>query len=236
MPHEQLMTSPWISGDDQGPDCELLLRPHGVEQQYAGGALLFAQGEPCPGLFVVLEGAVKLSVLSGDGAERQLLVLEPGSLVGEASTLDGGASQTTATALGDTLVLFVDQLTVRAQAARDAQLAFALAMALARKLRATVKQVTDKSMRSVPDQVACLLHQFCRQKGPDQAGAGQVTLPLSHQELADSLGVSRVAISQALSALKERGLLETGHRAIYVHDPAQLRCCGEAPFCVARRE
>lgn len=234
MPHEQLMTSPWIFADEQRQDFAALLRPYGVEQRYPGGTPLIEQGSPSPGLFLVLEGSVKLSVLSSDGAERQLLVVEPGSVVGEASTLDGGASQTTATAVADTRVLFVERASVLRLMAAEPALAMSLALALARKLRATVKQVMDRSMRSVPNQVACLLHQYCRQRGPDQAGARQVTLALSHQELADSLGVSRVAISQALAALKERGLLETGHRAIYVPDPPALRCCGDAPFCVAR--
>ena len=234
MPHEQLMTSPWIFPDEPGPDIVALVRPHGVEQRFYGGTRLIEQGAPSPGLYVVLEGAVKVSVLSADGAERQLLMVEPGSVIGEASTLDGGASQTTATALVDTRVLFVERMAVLRLMAMEPALALSLALALARKLRATVKQVMDKSMRTVADQVACLLHQYCRQQGPDQAGARQVTLALSHQELAETLGVSRVAISQALSALRERGLLETGHRAIYVPDPVQLRCCGEEPFCVAR--
>lgn len=234
MPHEQLMTSPWIFADEQEQDFAPLLAPYGVEQRYPAGAPLIAQGSPSPGLFLVLEGSVKISVLSSDGAERQLLVVEPGSVVGEASTLDGGASQTTATALLDARVLFVDRGAALRLMAAEPALAMSLALALARKLRAAVKQVMDKSMRSVPDQVACLLHQYCRQRGPDHAGARQVTLPLSHQDLADALGVSRVAISQALSALRERGLLETGHRAIHVPEPSALRCCGDVPFCVAR--
>ena len=117
----------------------------------------------------------------------------------------------------------------------EPKLAMHLILSLARKLRTSVKLVIDKSIRNVPDQMACLLHQLSMQKGPDIPGGRQVTLPLSHQELADILGVSRVAVSQAIAALKERGLVETGHRAVIIADPGRLRCCGDVPFCVTRR-
>lgn len=162
------------------------------------------------------------------------MVVGPGCLVGEVGTLDGGPAQVATSAIGEVTVLFVERQGLLEAIARDADLALCLSLSLARKLRATMKLVVDKSFRSVPDQMACLLHQICVQKGPDRAGHPGVTVTMSHQELADALGVSRVAVSQAVAALKERGLVETGHRAVYIPTPARLRCCGLTPMCVPR--
>lgn len=233
MPTDSLLTSPWILGDDEH-DLISRLRPYGAERCFAAGAALFEQGETPAGIFCLLEGSVKYTSLSPEGAERLLMVVGPGCLVGEVGTLDGGPAQVAATAVGEVTALFVERQGLLEAISHDPELALRLSLSLARKLRATMKLVVDKSFRSVSDQMACLLHQICVQKGPDQLGRPGVTVPMSHQELADALGVSRVAVSQAVAALKERGLVETGHRAVYVPQPAHLRCCGLAPMCVSR--
>jgi CRP-like cAMP-binding protein len=53
----------------------------------------------------------------------------------------------------------------------------------------------------------------------DPEGLGvRITLPLTQEELAGWTGSSREAVSKALQALRDRGLIETKRRAVTVLD------------------
>jgi CRP/FNR family transcriptional regulator len=208
------------------------LKPHGTERRFPAGQVLIEQGQPAPGMFYLIEGRVTHSVLSAAGESRLLAIVEPGCLFGEMAALDGSPTQTRAVAATDGQALFLNARGLAQLIRTDGEFAYHFSLSMARKLRMVVKQVADMTMRPAPDQLSCLLHQMARQKGPDHPGSPRVTLPASHQQLADMLGASRVTVSQGLTALKERGLVETGHRVLYILNPDGLRCCGHSPYCV----
>jgi CRP-like cAMP-binding protein len=68
--------------------------------------ILFHEGAPCSGAYFVEEGAVELTINSG---ERRMHVgsAHPGQLVGITSVLTNTSSQSTATAMLNTKVVFV---------------------------------------------------------------------------------------------------------------------------------
>jgi CRP/FNR family transcriptional regulator, cyclic AMP receptor protein len=232
---EVLHTSPWIRPAGRGEaGLEALLRPWAVERYYAQGAVLTEQGQPVPGLYFLLEGSVKQLLLGPGGQERLIMQVEAGCFVGDKCALDGLPAQVTSVAKTGVRTLLVPAERVVAMLQADGRIALSLIESLSRNLRATVKLVSDMTLRPVQEQLSCLLHQLCRQQGPDGGRGRAVTLSLSHQELADLLGVSRVTISLGLSALKEQGLIETGHRVVRVMNSDGLACCGDAPFCVGR--
>jgi len=52
--------------------------------------------------------------------------------------------------------------------------------------------------------------------------ANRIDLPLTQQDLADWVGESREAVTKALHALREAGVIETSRRQITILDTAQL--------------
>lgn len=234
---DALLTSPWILpyGAIDRTVAERI-RPIAEERSFKAGMVLFEQGESVPGLFYLLSGSVKQSAISANGNLRSLFLVGAGCVVGETSAFDGEPSQLETIAVTDVRVLFLSREHVHQLITADPSFARVLLYSVTRKLRAAVKVVSDSTLRPVPEQLACLLHQLARQKGPDQVGCRQVSIAISHQELAELLGVSRVTISQCLAHLRERGLIETGHRVLYVLNPARLRNCGAVPYCIVHGE
>lgn len=194
------------------------LRPHAVTLQYRAGSVIVEQGTENRYLFCLLDGVATSSVGNPAGAERMLALLEAGCLFGEMSALDGGLAQVTLRAITDVRLLAVDHDRLHDLLASDCALGRDLLLCATQKLRVATKLVADSSLRSVSERLACLLHHLARQKGPDYPGTSQVTLGFSHQLLANILGVSRVAISQELAELKERGWWRRG--------TGWCACCG----------
>jgi CRP/FNR family transcriptional regulator len=78
------------------------------EQAVMGkGALLFAEGGPSRGLYVLCEGRAKLSICAENGKRLMLRVAGPGELLGLGATLSGEAYEVTAELLDPAQVVFV---------------------------------------------------------------------------------------------------------------------------------
>jgi CRP-like cAMP-binding protein len=72
------------------------------------GAYLFRQGDPGDAFYVVLDGAVELSLTRPSGEAERLAVRRPGEPLGEAALIHGGAHSANATAVGRTVLLRFD--------------------------------------------------------------------------------------------------------------------------------
>ncbi len=68
--------------------------------------VLFREGEPCEGAYFVEEGAIELTISSGE-RRMHLGSAHPGQLIGITSVLTSTHSQSTATAMLKTKVVFV---------------------------------------------------------------------------------------------------------------------------------
>jgi CRP/FNR family transcriptional regulator len=78
------------------------------EQAILGkGAILFAEGRPSRGVYVLCEGRAKLSICSETGKRMMLRVAGPGEVLGLGSTLGGNTYEVTAELLDTAQVAFV---------------------------------------------------------------------------------------------------------------------------------
>ncbi|MFZ0636964.1 MAG: Crp/Fnr family transcriptional regulator, partial [Candidatus Acidiferrales bacterium] len=78
-------------------------------KRFRHGEHLFAEGDPCTGLFLVASGKIRIFKLSASGREQVLAVEGPGSSFAELPVFDGGNYPAAASALEDTEVLFISR-------------------------------------------------------------------------------------------------------------------------------
>lgn len=71
-----------------------------TERSYPDGAALLVQGERRGGVFVVLEGAIRVERTLPSGGTVDLVTLGPGALFGTLAVLDGGARAASCIARG----------------------------------------------------------------------------------------------------------------------------------------
>src|SRR5579884_1756257 len=76
-------------------------------RHYSQGELLFAEGEPCKGLFIVIAGRVRIFKTAVNGREQVLTVEGPGGTVAELPVFDGGTYPASASAMQASEMLFI---------------------------------------------------------------------------------------------------------------------------------
>lgn len=183
----------------------------------ARGSRIFDEGAPARGLFVVLDGRVKLLRVSAKGREQVLHTEGPGSALGEAPLFDEAGYVASAVALEDARLLFVPREAVFDLCRRRGEVALGVIRVLARRVRSFATLIEDLALRDVQARVAGLLAREAR-----RSGASEFTLGGTRDEMAAQLGTVRELISRSLSRLQALGVIELRGRRVRVRDGRRL--------------
>ncbi len=193
--------------------------------EIGGGTALFREGEPSGAVYFLREGRAKLYRSSGGPKARdQILgVVGDGAVIGLPSALEGRPQSQGATALTDCVLyaVFRDDLVELMGRFPDASLR--LARTLAARNREMEDLVGDLVFHSAPQRVARLLLNVATEEGRVTKKGVVFEPSLSRQEMAEATGISREALSRALSRLAREGILDLGSKAITILKPAELR-------------
>ncbi|MBM4219883.1 MAG: Crp/Fnr family transcriptional regulator [Gammaproteobacteria bacterium] len=186
-------------------------------RRLARGELLGRTGDAVPGLCVLESGSVTLSLGRGR-ARRVFRVVSAGDTFLEAPALSGSHSPFEIRALGDAVVRTVPIASILAALKRNPGFAHDLVSLVATRAMLGLRYLHGTTL-PVAARVAQHLHSTARMS---KSGAWQVVLPATKTILAEQLGMKKEALSRALRALSDAGLLAVTGRRIAVLDRAGL--------------
>jgi CRP/FNR family transcriptional regulator len=198
-----------------------LLR-RGTERVLKEGDVLFAEGEPCRGLHVLLEGRVELRQVSPRGREQVLHSEGPGATLGEAPLFDRGGYVASAVAIASTRALFIPRAEVIALFGRYPAVALSLLATLARRVRRFADLAGSLTFRPVHERLA---HYIVTAAGDPQrrVTAGlTVDLGLTQEQLAARVGTVRELVARGFSQLERSGVIARDRSRITIRDPVRL--------------
>lgn len=187
-------------------------------RQYERGEVIFHDGEPCHGLYVVESGVVRLFKTSIDGREQVLAVMGSGNVFGELPVFDGGPYPASAAALSEVSVFFVSKEDFHALCREHPEVPLKVLQVVASHLRRVIGVVEELSFTTVRHRLAVLLLQLAKRRGKRAAGGIQVTLTSSHEELAAHVGSVRELVSRNLSQLQAEGLIKVQRKNVIIPD------------------
>lgn len=188
-----------------------------VERRFAHDEMLFWEGEPCAGIFLIVEGSVKIFKTSPGGREMMLALESAPSTVAELPLFDGGPYPASVRAVEPVVSLFVDKEHFQQVCRQFPDVALKILAVVGRRLRHLVSVVESMTFGSVTQRLARLLLDAAA-----QANADQFDLPLTHQELASRLGTVREVVSRNLARFRAEGIIRIQGRQLQVLDRAAL--------------
>lgn len=186
------------------------------------GEVLFSQGEPAIGFYVVTDGKIKIYKLSPDGKERILHIVHEGESFAEAAIFADGMYPAFAESLSRAAVLFFPKKEFLALLKEHTQIPINMIAGLSRFLRQFATQIEDLTFKDVPARLARYLVDLAGDEGTT------VQLPISKSQLASRLGTVSETLSRTLRKLSDDDLICVRGKDIDILDRDRLEDLAES--------
>lgn len=182
-----------------------------------GDAMLFFEGDPANGFFVLLSGRVRIYKSTADGKEFTLHQITPGQVFAEAAIFRGNSYPANCMAMEDSEVAFIPKDQFIRLITKYPNISLKIIGSLSRWLREFAAKLEDLSLKEVPARLATyLLRQRQRLK------SDSFELDITKAELASELATISETLSRSLKKLKDLEVIAVDGKRITILDSDHL--------------
>ena len=192
-----------------------------TESRLAQGTVIFHQGDLPGGLYLVIEGMVKLTLQTVRGDEKVLELVGRGEAFGAVALLLGERYALTAEAITESLVLPLNRGAVLEEIERNPEFSSRMLREVCRRLQARTRDFENCMLLSGAQRVT----NFLLGQIPDGANGKNVAvmLPAKKGIIASRLNLTHEHFSRVLHEIQAAGLIEVRGREIRMRDVSRLR-------------
>ena len=183
------------------------------------GTSVFNRGDAAVGLYILLEGQLKLGVTSPQGSEKIISIVSPGESFGEAILFLERQFPVYAQAILDSQVLLVPKSLIFSMLDNDPMFARKMLAGLSIRMHQLVQDIEMLSLQSCTQRFIGYLLQI----SADAPDASNVTLPASKTTIASLLNLTPETLSRTLAKLQQLGLIEVNGKDVTITDVKKLR-------------
>ena len=202
------------------------LRPEGLVCSLPSRAILFMEGETARGIHIISKGHVKLTSNSCEGRSLILQITEPGDILGLHNCITGAPYEVTAEALQPIRVSFVNRKDLLRVLHESPEACLGAAEQLGRTCHQVYSEITSwKLAYSTRVRLARFLLSVSEETNGSQKNghpAARVELDLTHEEVAEAIGVSRETVTRALAEFRRKRLASLRHSTLLVQNRREL--------------
>lgn len=203
----------------------LVLLPRRKPQRFEKDQAIYDTQDQAESIFLLVDGAVKISRFSDSGRETVIDVESRESFFGLTAILGEGEGLRgeMAVALEPAQVMEWKLDELREMIARTPELGAALMRVVARKLDDADRRIESFAVDHIPQRLVKALLRLGERFGEPKGATGVLHLmPLTHDLIAKHVGTSREIITQHMSRLRRRGLVSYSRAGLEL-DPVKLR-------------
>jgi CRP/FNR family transcriptional regulator len=197
------------------------LAQQAVHRIFAANEMIFLEGEPSAGLWIVENGRVKAFKLSPDGQEYILHILGPGDTFNDIAALDGAPNPVSTMAVTDVSGWVITTAVFSQALQADHEMALAIIQGLTERIRFAAGRMEDLALHSVTARLAHFLL--------DQSENRSLKHPaITRALIANHLATTPESISRSLRILEKAGAIRFDRHRIIItkpdilHEQAQL--------------
>lgn len=173
---------------------------------------ILVQGEASPGMYIIAQGAIEISVVGLDGHRSIIHHAGAGEVLGEAEAVAGNACVATCIAPAGSSVLLCPTPMLMAQLSHPLLLRNFAATFCQRMQRDNAFKLVDQ-FQPVEQRVCSYLRQLSMRSA---------VLQQNQAYLANVVGCSRQTINRILGSLRDEGIIALGKSEIRILDPEAL--------------
>jgi CRP-like cAMP-binding protein len=205
-----------LSETDQG-----LLLKAGHLKNYRSGAVMCTEGEPATHVFILVTGWVKVMAVTRDGRELVLALRGQGDIIGELGEVSGYRTASVQ-AIDQVHSLLVPHARFDGFLAAHPDADRVYRRLITQRWGAANANLFSRSTTTAAQRLASQLLELAERHGIASAGRVDIEMPLSQEELASFVGMSRSTLARALESWRRRGFIQTSYRHITITNATGL--------------
>ena len=196
------------------------VRSNGI---YPKGAILFVEGQPSRGVYLICRGRAKLSTCSRDGRVLITRIAEAGEVLGASATISGRPYEVTAETLSPCQVAFIKDKQFLELLEQNPEVSLRLAQHLSNSYFAAYEQVRSLGLsHTAGEKLARLLLSWCDESGTETEGGIRIKISLTHEEIAQLIGTSRETVTRLFASLRSKQFIELRGSTLLIRDKRAL--------------
>jgi CRP/FNR family transcriptional regulator, cyclic AMP receptor protein len=186
--------------------------------RFVHGRTIYSQGDPADSVLYLLDGRVKVLVLSEQGKEAAIGIVEPGQFFGDGCLLGDETRGATTIAMHDCVVAAIGKAAMIETLRAEPEFATMLVRQLLIRNRRIEEDLIDQLLNSSEKRLARLLLRLAALDG--EGGSQPIPLHISQETMAEMIGTTRSRVSFFMNKFRKLGLISYD-RNVEVH-PARL--------------
>jgi CRP/FNR family transcriptional regulator, cyclic AMP receptor protein len=202
-------------------DLDAILR-NAIVRRFGRGEIILHRGDPSSGIFIIVSGKVRISLVSEDGKEVTLAILGSGEVLGEMSVLDGGPCSADATVQEDCVTLTIERSQFYRLLRLNSELCLHFLAMLSRRLRRLSSALEDMALYDLPDRLGRLLLRLAGEHGAIHHKGIRIELKISKRDLSTLVGGSREKVNRQLRRWEQDGVLTREGKWMVILQPDAL--------------
>jgi len=213
------------TANQQRADLHSLLREiptsniHALSSLHGRGSVLFVEGEPARGVYVLRTGRATVSISSSEGRIVMLRIAQTGDVLGLNSVLRNSSYDTTVKTLESCRTDFIS----RGQLIELMQQSQTGAQSILKLLSRELTELTDRAKllllpQTARGRLAKLLLEWSKENGCDMSRTVRLDKVFTHEEIAQMICSSRETVTRMLATFSRQQVIRITSDSILILD------------------
>lgn len=198
-----------------------LLENIGQKQTFPAGQLIYMEGDVADKIYYIYKGRVRVYQSISSGREVTLDVVGEGSIIGESAFVEGCTRPTCIQAVNTVQLVSCKIADLLPYFGSESSLALHFLQQCSNTMDRLSYRLHEQCLLDRYGKIASFLLDLTVTDSPETGTVGGI-VPYTHENLADSLGLSRTTVTAVLRNFDEQGWIKSGYGQIKVIDRAAM--------------
>jgi CRP-like cAMP-binding protein len=196
----------------------LVYLPHKAVVDYRRGQVIYDEGQPSNGIYLVVRGRVRTSVPTDEGSQTVVEIFSAEDFFGESGLLNMAQRGESATALENAALMHWSTHEIEEQVDRQPKLGLALIQMLVERCLDFEDRLQSFSLDKTPERIMRALLRFAARFGSRAEDGSMRIPPMTHQLISEYVGTSREIVTFQMNRLRQEGFVRYSRKGIDIYN------------------
>jgi CRP-like cAMP-binding protein len=180
------------------------------------GETVYLPADAADGVLLVVSGRIKICHITNDGKQSILVFVEPGEIFGELSLIDPTIRQEYSEAVESTQLVLIPRDELQRIMLLHPELSMGITKLIGMRRRRVERRLRNLLFHSNRERLVHLLLELVEQYGRRVEDGFELSIKLSHQEMANIIGSTRETVTVVLGELQKEKLIQIARRRVKI--------------------